>query len=217
MGANDLSLLERIEKVREESSFEKDSKIDTGKGSYDIRTENSVLKTLRPLFKKYRMLPVRESIDVVYSDAKTVKIVAHMVMYDLNDESEPIRFSGIGSGFDKVDKDSGKASTYAVKDAYLKLFIAVSGLDSDADGSDYTDGEVRGSAKALLDKLWEKGHFHFKAAKLKGIDPEKTEGWMDQVDSDARVYYQKGVTRISEGGITDVANDIHTMQELLKK
>ena len=210
-----LTLLERIEQVRDEATFVKDTKIETKRGSYDVWTEASILKSLRPLFKKYRMLPIREKIEPAYADSKSIKVIVTMKMYDLTGESEPITFTGLGGGFDSIDKDAGMASTYATKDAYLKLFTAVSGLDSDLNGSDVTDAQVRANAKNLLDQLWGKGHFHLKAAKLKGVDTSQEE-WMNLVDADARIFYQKGATRIEESKIANVANDIHTMQELLK-
>ena len=209
-----MTILEKIAAIRDEAKFVKDAKIQTNQGSYDIWTEAAVLKELRPLFKKYRVLPIREQINVAYADAKTIKIVVGMRLYDLDGpETQP--FTGIGTGFDKVDKDSGKASTYATKDAYLKLFTAVSGLDPDRDSSDLTDAEVRAEAKNLLDKVWESGYFHVKAAKALGLDPE-TDGTFDKATAEATVSYQKRHTEIEEGKIADVANLIDTMKTLTK-
>ena len=212
----EMSIYEKIAAIRDEASFTKDQKITNRDGSsYDIWTEAAVLKQLRPLFKKHRVLPVREGIQSMYSDAKTIKVIVTMVMYDLDDLNMSVTFTGMGTGFDKVDKDAGKASTYATKDAYLKLFTAVSGLDSDKDGSDVTDADVRLEATALLDKVYQTGHFHAKAAKANGTDTSII-GWEKTVDEGARSYYQQRVTEITEGKLADVANMVHTMETLLK-
>lgn len=210
-----MSILHKMASIRDEASFFRDDKIQTNQGSYDIWTEAGVLKVLRPLFKKYRVLPIREKIESVYADSKTIKIIVTMRMYDLDDLTQYFYFTGIGTGYDKVDKDAGKASTYATKDAYLKLFTAVSGLDSDKDGSDAQDAMTRAEAKGLLDQLWGKGHFSFKAAKEEGQDTSVA-GWEKLVESKARKYYQLRATEIEEGKLADVANMIHTMQTILK-
>jgi len=209
------TLLEKLSHIREEATFVKDTKIETRGGAYDVWTEQSILSSLRPLFKKYRVYPVREKVDAYYSDAKTSKVIVYMRMYDL-DSDQTIPFTGIGGGFDKIDKDAGMASTYAVKDSFLKLFTAMSGLDSDLNGSDQTDEAVRAEAFGVISELWKKGHFHIKAAKQDGID-QSVEGWMDKANDGATKFYQAGLARLKEGKIQDVANDIHTMRELIRQ
>ena len=212
-----MTLLEKIAAIRDEASFNKDSKIETRNGSYDIWTEASVLKTLRPLFAKHRVLPVRQGIEIGYSDAKTIKLIVFMVMYDL-DSDQTIPFTGVGTGFDPSDKDSGKASTYATKDAFLKLFTAVSGMDSDLDSSDKTDGAVRGTGKALLDELYRNGYFHQKAARELGTDMSQ-DNWATApgIEKKAKIHYQNRLVEIEEKPLGFVGNLCDTMRQLLKK
>lgn len=210
------ALLEKIAMIRDEAGFSKDSKIETRGGSYDIWTEPAILKVLRPLFQKHRVLPVREGITSVYADSNHIKVVAHMVMYDL-DSLDSIAFTGLGGGFDNSDKDAGKASTYAVKDAYLKLFTAVSGMDPDQDSSDKTEDSVRAEAKATLGLVFQAWYFHVKAAKAQGNDMTG-EGWQTdpEIIAQATRFYQDKLTEIEEKPISHVANLINTMKTLLK-
>ena len=211
-----MTLLEKLVAIRDTAGFHKDRKIETKKRSYEIWTEGSVLKTLRPLFKEYKLLPVREAINVHYTDAKTSKLTVTMRMFDLESD-QTIVFTGVGTGFDSIDKDSGMASTYATKDAYLKLFMAVSGNDPDQVGSDSGEQQLRGEAMGKLTAVYDTFFFHVKAAREIGM--EQNAGWEKDpaITNRAQQFFNLKKTEIETKAITEIANLIQTMDQILSR
>jgi hypothetical protein len=208
-----MNLLEKIVAISKEAAFAKDLKVSFKEVNYDAWSEASVLKVLRPLMVKHRVWDIVRDIEHMYSDSKSVKIKVTLELYDLDDVDTSIRFCGVGTGWDLVDKDSGKAFTYAVKYAYLKLFHAISGLDSDNEASEQTEEEVRKDAVVILNKLWANNFFHMKAAKEQGVVylAENKAAF----ETRARELYQERHSKTQEEKLSDVANMIQTMNTLL--
>ena len=237
-----LSIFEKLAMARDESKFTKDAEIKNRQGEkkYDIWTEPSVIGTVLPLYQKFRLLHYRESVDVNYVDRTTIKITVNMVLVNLDNLEERIPFSGVGTGTDSDDKDSGKASTYAVKDAMLKLFMANTGLDPDLSYSRTTaerDAEESGArapvntargkaqaaeatpkeqvfaqAKEALDALWNAGFYEATARNNLG-----TEAADDAVKQEKTRIYQADYKRLKDSTVKDLQKDIATMRETLAR
>lgn len=106
--------------------------------------------------------------------------VGHLVNIDNPEEREEI--SAIGQGIDSQDKASGKAQTYAMKQALLDTFVISTGTDTDNDHSDKITGDFAGNSKITKPQNPEKikelpllneSYKHFKAV-CDGLKEGKT-------------------------------------------
>ena len=210
----EMNLYEKIAAARDEAKFVKDKPIHstkTGEKIYDIWTEHSVMNVVIPLYQKYRMMHYRKGIKVDFVSDYRIKVTSKMVLVNLDNPDETILFCGVGTGSDDDDKDSGKASTYSVKDALLKLFMANTGIDPDIEGSEATLDILRRNAIILLDDLKKAEYFVNKAKKTMGTSATEKD-----INAEAARLYEGRKAQAQEGKIDKVRDMISNMNTVLK-
>lgn len=189
LGEKMKNLLTKIVAISKAAVLEKDGKIETSKASYAIRTEEGILGHFRPLLRSMNLHMWVEDISTVFVSASSIKIIVKCKIMDL-DSGESLTFCGVGTGMDRADKDSGKAFTYAFRNAIQKLFLLVSGEDSDSISSDQIIEDLKDEAIVILNQLRDVGYFK---------TPGSTEA------SQAEAYNQKllGIKGLPNGASVD--------------
>lgn len=130
-----MKIHEKIAKIMKELEYlNKDTAIQTRKGSYNVISEPQVLKAVRPkLLENNLVLVPTEMHPVRTGTVTTIQIV--WKLWDV-DSDESIQLSSVGQGHDEFDKGAGMAQTYALKYLLLKLFQIITGDDPDYTASD---------------------------------------------------------------------------------
>lgn len=131
----------------EAEAIEKNMTVGTGSNSYKAVSEAEILNTVKPLFKKHRLIifPVDGTMKdnaMVYTKKDNenamravteLKVTYRIVDIDSKEHQDVV---GFGNGADSQDKGAGKAFTYSLKNALSKTFMLFSGEDTDNDHSD---------------------------------------------------------------------------------
>lgn len=147
---------------KEVTAIEKSMSVGTGGSSYKAVSDSLVRNTLRPEMVKQGLviLPISveaktqvdrwEEVDVysketpkstkskqsVFTEATTKYLLVHQ------ESGESIELAGYGHGVDSQDKGAGKATTYALKNTLLDLFLITKGEDFDTDAIHSNDMAV---------------------------------------------------------------------------
>ena len=115
--------------------------VSTGKSSYKAVSINDVVDSLVPLMQKYRLIVVPGSKEIIEQEQLTtttqygeksqfyVRIKAEFEAVNIDRPEERVKACGYGDGIDSGDKATGKANTYARKNALLDLFNLSRGAD----------------------------------------------------------------------------------------
>lgn len=216
-----MKLIEKLAAISAKAFVEKDMSIQATKDpngrKYAARSEAAVLEMLRPLLAENRVHELVTDVSTCYVDSVTWKVTVRVTFYDL-DSDETLSCVGMGTGVDKVDKDAGKAFTYAVKNAYLKAFNVVSGEDTDNESSEVTEAQARNQAIDVLTKMWGKWYFHDQAAKeLEITAGEPAEIFaMEPVAKRALEMFKVRETKAKNEKIGEVMHMTNTMNTLLQ-
>lgn len=120
--------------MSEIGSIGRDSVIETKKGNYSVRSEEAVLRAIRPMFIKHGLVlyPVNIASD---RQGQLTRLTIEYRIEDTED-GDAITTVAYGEGYDTADKGAGKALTYATKNMLIKLVLAVSGEDTDNKASE---------------------------------------------------------------------------------
>lgn len=115
--------------VSELGPLEKDKHVEIkGKMAYEYISHDAVTGHIRPLLVKYRVM-VRPTVQSVRTDGNRTELEVAVDFINVDDPSDVVSVLTIGYGVDPSDKGPGKAFSYALKYAYLKLFLLNSGDD----------------------------------------------------------------------------------------
>jgi len=145
-----MNLYQRINEVKKEvGHVVKDVTVGAGRNSYKAVSHDAVLKAVNDLMIKHGVISivnqvktklVREAYQALdyksnsmvtkYRSITTAKVKVKFV--NMDEPSEYDFVEGIGQGDDPSDKGAGKAYSYAVKYAYLKLFGLATGENDEA-------------------------------------------------------------------------------------
>lgn len=120
--------------MKDVSGVKRDHTLATKKGSFQVRTEEEVLRIIRPEFLKHGLVvvPIKSrAFSVTQKDyALITTIDVDYRIYD-SEDNDFIEVSATGQGNDGGDKGAGMALTYATKNLLLKLIMATAGDDPD--------------------------------------------------------------------------------------
>jgi hypothetical protein len=149
-------IYEKLSNIQEELFVPKDQK--NNFGGYNYRSCEDILKTVKPLCKKYKCVLIMDS-QVVTEDGKT-HIVATALLHDLEDGTEIKSTAGAREEETKKGMDgsqiSGASLSYARKYALAGLFCIDNEKDSDATNTTTQDEKImmegRESMIAFLEK-----------------------------------------------------------------
>jgi hypothetical protein len=151
-----IMIYEKLSNIQEELFVPKDQK--NNFGGYNYRSCEDILKTVKPLCKKYKCVLIMDS-QVVTEDGKT-HIVATALLHDLEDGTEIKSTAGAREEETKKGMDgsqiSGASLSYARKYALAGLFCIDNEKDSDATNTTTQDEKImmegRESMIAFLEK-----------------------------------------------------------------
>lgn len=142
-------------------NIEKTMSVGTGGASYKAVSDTLVRNALRPEMEKVGLVIVPisitptikidrwEEVDTYSKVAGAMKtkqsILTEVVTKYLlihQESGESIELSGYGQGVDSQDKGAGKATTYALKNTLLDLFLLTKGEAEDTDSTHSDDMPV---------------------------------------------------------------------------
>jgi len=135
-----------LQVMEDVQGMEKNSKVGTGKSSYDGTKDKDVKEVFNKALREAGlcMLPIdiKEETQIdrwqedtqyglkqkqsVFTKVKTKYLLLH-------ESGESLEIAGYGHGIDSQDKGAGKATTYAMKNALLYAFVTPVGKIDDAD------------------------------------------------------------------------------------
>lgn len=146
---------------KEVTAIEKSMSVGTGSSSYKAVSDSLVRNTLRPEMVKnglviiptfveaktqvdrweevdqYAKVPnAMKSKQSIFTEVSTKYMLVHQP------SGESIELAGYGHGVDSQDKGAGKATTYALKNTLLDLFLITKGEDFDTDATHSNDIDV---------------------------------------------------------------------------
>tara|TARA_R110000868_G_C10970396_1_gene769748 strand:+ start:14067 stop:14603 length:537 start_codon:yes stop_codon:yes gene_type:complete len=139
---------------KEITAIEKSMSVGTGQSSYKAISDSLVRNTLRPEMIKQGLVILPISVDAktkvdrweevdsysktkskqsIFTEVNTRYLLIHQ------ESGESIELAGYGHGVDSQDKGAGKATTYALKNTLLDLFLITKGEDFDTDATHSDD------------------------------------------------------------------------------
>lgn len=156
---------------QEVTAIEKSMSVGAGNSSYKAVSDSLVRNTLRPEMLKQGLVILPISVDAktrvdrweevdgysketpkatkskqsIFTEVTTKYILVHQ------DSGESIELAGYGHGVDSQDKGAGKATTYALKNTLLDLFLITKGEDFDTDATHSNDMSVPKKVKVAED------------------------------------------------------------------
>lgn len=139
---DDATLYQRILWVRDRvTRLGKDSNVQAGQGSYSAISHDKVTAFIRPKMVQAGIMSFHDCIEATDADtgaatAKGRKIVQHRAKFsvtfaNVNDPADSIVLTQYAYADDYGDKAPGKAASYAMKYALLKLFMIETGEEDE--------------------------------------------------------------------------------------
>lgn len=139
----DSSLFQRILWVRDRvTRLGKDSTVSTGSGSYKAITHDKVTAFIRPKLVQagifhYMSCISSEDFETGALTQRNRKIIQHRARFEItfanaNDKGDSITVQQMAYADDYGDKAPGKAASYAMKYALLKMFMIETGEEDEA-------------------------------------------------------------------------------------
>lgn len=130
---------------KEVTAIEKSMTVGSGTYGYKAVSDTLVRNTLRPFMAKEGLVIIPTNVEALvkidrwdeggkskqssFTEVKTKYLLLH------KESGESIEIAGYGHGVDTQDKGAGKATTYALKNALLDLFLITKGEDFDTDAT----------------------------------------------------------------------------------
>lgn len=144
---------------KEVTVIQKSMNVGTGQSSYKAVSDSLVRNTLRPEMIKQGLVVIPTFVEAktvverwteidsyskevpkatkakqsIFTEATTKYLLVHQ------DSGESMEIAGYGHGIDTQDKGAGKATTYALKNTLLDLFLITKGEDFDTDATHSND------------------------------------------------------------------------------
>jgi len=155
---------------KEVTAIEKSMSVGTGGSSYKAVSDSLVRNTLRPEMVKQGLVIVPIAVEAKakvdrweevdsYSKTGATKSkqsifteVTTKYMLIHQESGESIELAGYGHGVDSQDKGAGKATTYALKNTLLDLFLITKGEDFDTDATHSNDMAVPKKINSPIDR-----------------------------------------------------------------
>jgi hypothetical protein len=155
-----MNIYQRINKIREAVHYaKKDKRVGGGEGGYMAVTHDAVTAVVRPFMVEHGVVIIVQllSSKVVLTGTTTSKGVPYIryeAIYDVgfvncDDQQDRIMMRIEAHAIDQGDKAPGKAISYAVKYATLKLFSIETGEDDESRAEQYAD---KGKGKGKFER-----------------------------------------------------------------
>ncbi len=166
----EMNIYERMSEIENQLGIiAKDMEIGSGKNAYKAVGEATVLNAVKPLEYQYRIksLPIKREVvkqecyeTVLEGYTKRLFFISIKTTFrfvNLDNTSEFVDVESLGDGTDPLDKGSGKAQTYADKNALLKAYKMISGEDTDNTHSNKYENEQKKDYKEVKQNAILKG------------------------------------------------------------
>lgn len=140
------SIWQRVNAVMQVVGFvEKDQKVKIGQGGgYDYVSHDMVTAVIRPACVRYG-IGVMPSVIEHQKDGNRTELTVETSFVNIHKPEDKITIKTYGYGVDSSDKGPGKAFSYAVKYAYLKMFLLNSADDIESDNIQHDPAQPRAS------------------------------------------------------------------------
>lgn len=131
---NPMNIYQRLHAVRGELGFlEKDKEVQiNNKVAYGYISHDAVTAAVRVPLQKHGVMVV-PSVAEYKNDGNRMEARIKVDFINIDDPQDRVTVETVGYGVDSSDKGPGKAFSYALKYAYLKLFLLNSGEDIETD------------------------------------------------------------------------------------
>ena len=145
-----MNIWQRVNAVMVEvgGHIEKDAHVSIGREGYDYISHDAVTEHIRAACVMHG-IAVLPSVADHQKDTNRTELTVDVAFINIDKPDDFITVRSVGYGVDNSDKGPGKAWSYAVKYAYLKLFMLNSADDIEADD---TEHERPVSAKEIEEK-----------------------------------------------------------------
>ncbi len=165
-----------------------------GKKAYEYISHDAVTAKLKPLFVKYGIVPVPTIFDRL-DNGNRIELLVDVDFVNMDDSTDRITVRSLGYGCDNQDKGPGKALSYAVKNAYLKVCMLNSADDSGGELTPHAPADDRVPAEDKR-KAYEAAAKTYKAA-LEGAETIKdlrdlkksNDEWLAEAPETTRDYF----------------------------
>ena len=144
-----MSIYEKLFSIMAElGPLEKDAEVtgNNGKVMYEYISHDAVTAHIRPKLVKYRVM-VEPIVTQRANDGNRTELDVLVRFINVDSPQEYRTVSVVGYGVDPSDKGPGKAFSYALKYAYLKLFLLNSGDDIEAQDVPHDSAVMTASQK----------------------------------------------------------------------
>lgn len=129
-GLKEYNIFQRLHAIMSElPPLAKDKKVKLrGNDGYEYISHDAVSLAIRPLLIKYRV-QVMPSIDHRADNTNRCELTVQVAFINIDNPKDLHVIKSVGYGVDPSDKGPGKAFSYAMKYAYLKVFCLNAGDD----------------------------------------------------------------------------------------
>jgi hypothetical protein len=181
---NKMNIYQRVNCVMKEVTYvQKESK--KVNGQYTFVSHDAVTGRLHEPMAKHGIVMIPSIVELTQDGNRTaVKMEIHFV--NIDEPNDKITVIQYGYGIDPQDKGIGKAQSYAVKYALLKLFCLETGDDVEKDNIDYKPEESSVAPEILRKSLQER-----KKEIMALIDPDNIEQMQIYVKKLKETYKSK--------------------------
>jgi len=128
------NIYQRINAVMEGTAkvIKEDKKVN---GQYSYVSHDAVTRILHPLFRQHGIL-MRPSVVEAKQDGNRCELMVEVAFINVDNPVDNFSVNAVGHGIDSQDKGPGKALSYAVKMACLKVLMIESGEPDDKGPAD---------------------------------------------------------------------------------
>jgi hypothetical protein len=109
---------------------------------YTFISHDAVTENLQPLLIKHGIVWIPDVVSHLQDGNRTEVLILNTFI-NIDNPEDRITFKSFGYGIDAQDKGPGKAVSYAVKYAALKLFVWPTGDDNEKDNADHKPGKTQ--------------------------------------------------------------------------
>lgn len=136
-------------------------------GQYRFVSHDAVSALIRPELVKQGILLIT-SVKSYKQEGNRTEVNLELIFCNIDSPDDKIIFNAFGYGIDNQDKGPGKAISYAVKYALLKMFCLETGDDPEKSNIDYVDKSADYSLPGEYSSLIE--NMELQAGIIKNVD-----------------------------------------------
>ncbi len=146
-----LNIHQRIHAIMAEiGRIEKDGTVNIGNSGYDYISHDAVTATIRGAFLRHGVVVIPTVSGSAVNGNRT-ELTITVKFVNIDEPQDTIEVESVGFGVDQSDKGPGKAFSYAVKYAYLKLLMLNSADDIEESNVEHDPAQPTASQQIVAD------------------------------------------------------------------